>query len=284
MQRYLTICMLIVSVAHAYKLDKKLDAGNFLGFFDFIDTPDKYTGGCVSYISKSEATSMGLACVVGNQVYLVVDNNAVIDVKPQGGRKSILRIFQLTPAACDLPSGSYTMMASMATSTQEIDILESVSYLARNEITLGTKPGTAEIHGTNCDYDARGFEATAPPGTFGDSFNQDSGGVWATQIEAEDIEVWHFKRSAIPADVASDTLDPSTWGKPVLSMLPQNCDISKIFNITFCGESAGGGARNGQTECRARTGVASCNDFVATTPSAFDEVYFLVNSVKTYTK
>ncbi|KAL1656816.1 hypothetical protein SLS61_000612 [Didymella pomorum] len=232
MQRYLTICMLIVSVAHAYKLDKKLDAGNFLGFFDFIDTPDKYTGGCVSYISKSEATSMGLACVVGNQVYLVVDNNAVIDVKPQGGRKS----------------------------------------------------GTAEIHGTNCDYDARGFEATAPPGTFGDSFNQDSGGVWATQIEAEDIEVWHFKRSAIPADVASDTLDPSTWGKPVLSMLPQNCDISKIFNITFCGESAGGGARNGQTECRARTGVASCNDFVATTPSAFDEVYFLVNSVKTYTK
>jgi hypothetical protein len=89
--------------------------------------------------------------------------------------------------------------------------------------------GTAEIHGTNCDYDARGFEATAPPGTFGDSFNQDSGGVWATQIEAEDIEVWHFKRSAIPADVASDTLDPSTWGKPVLSMLPQNCDISKVW-------------------------------------------------------
>lgn len=89
MQRYLTICMLIVSVAHAYKLDKKLDAGNFLGYFDFIDTPDKYTGGCVSYISKSEATSMGLACVVGNQVYLVVDNNAVIDVKPQGGRKSV---------------------------------------------------------------------------------------------------------------------------------------------------------------------------------------------------
>jgi hypothetical protein len=120
----------------------------------------------------------------------------------------------------------------------EIDIVESVSYLTRNEITLNTKPaectmtaeqGTGEVHGTNCDYGSGGCSAVAPPGTFGDSLNQGGGGIWATQVEAEGIKIWHFRRSAIPGDIASDIPDPNKWGKPVLSLLPQNCDISKAW-------------------------------------------------------
>jgi len=89
--------------------------------------------------------------------------------------------------------------------------------------------GAGEVQGTNCDYDVGGCEAIAPPGTFGDSFNQGGGGIWATQIEAEAITIWHFTRSAIPADIASETPDPSKWGKPILSLLPQKCDISKAW-------------------------------------------------------
>lgn len=87
--RYLLHALALCSFTRAYKLDKKLDSGNFLSSFDFINTHDKYTGGCASYVSKDEATSMGLARVVGNQVYLGIDNDTVIDVKPQGGRKSV---------------------------------------------------------------------------------------------------------------------------------------------------------------------------------------------------
>lgn len=81
--------LLSFGVTQAYKLDKKLDYSNPFSSFNFIDTHDKYTGGCASYVSKDEATAMGLARVIGNQVYLGVDNNSVVDVKPQGGRKSV---------------------------------------------------------------------------------------------------------------------------------------------------------------------------------------------------
>lgn len=74
---------------------------------------------------------------------------------------------------------------------------------------MTAEQGTGEVHGINCDYGSGGCSAIAPPGTFRDSFNQDGGGIWATQIEAEGIKIWHSKRSAIPTDILSDTPDPS---------------------------------------------------------------------------
>lgn len=169
---------------------------------------------------------------------------------------------------------------------------------------MSAQGGTAEVFNTNCDYDVGGCGVTAPDGTFGNPFNKNGGGIWATQIEAAGIKVWHFKRSAIPADIKSDKPDPNKWGMPVMSFVPNKCDIRnawkkmkivclllrnksspanvyQIINISFCGEYAGGEAWN---ECRKKTGVASCKNYVAKTPSAFDDVYFLINSVKTYNK
>lgn len=87
--QHVLYALLSVSVTQAYKLDKKLDVSNFLSSFDFVNIHDKYTGGCASYVSKAEATSIGLARTIGSQVYIGVDNNSVIDVTPQGGRKSV---------------------------------------------------------------------------------------------------------------------------------------------------------------------------------------------------
>ncbi|KAJ4362183.1 hypothetical protein N0V95_001531 [Ascochyta clinopodiicola] len=311
---FLLSTLLALSVIEAYKLDKKLDATNLLNSFDFLNTHDKYTGGCASYVSKTEAISMGLARTVGSQVYLGVDNNSVVDVTRQGGRKSVrleshdttdsgivIADFEHLPAsACGMWPAFWLLHDDEHDGDfySEIDIVESVSYIPRNEITLLTNPnqcimtaqsGTGDVSSTNCDYDTEGCGVTAPYGTFGDSFNKNGGGVWATQIEASGVRVWYFAQSAIPADIKSDSPDPSKWGTPVMSFAPQICDIRNawkkmkiIINITFCGEHAGGAAWNGYTQCRTRTGVASCNDFVAKTPSAFDDVYFLINSIKTY--
>lgn len=57
----------------------------------------------------------------------------------------------------------------------------------------------------------------------------------------------------------------------------------KTINITSYSEYVGGEVWNDYTQCRSKTGIASCTAFVAKTPSAFDEVHFLIKSVKTFT-
>ncbi|KAF3000759.1 hypothetical protein E8E13_004693 [Curvularia kusanoi] len=209
----------------AYELQKQYDASNFFDSFDFINTYDTYTHGRALYVAKPDATSMGLARTVGDQVFLGVDNSSIFDVAP-----------------------------------------------------------------TSCAFDT-GCGTQAPDGTFGDSFNKNGGGIWATQIEAEGVRVWYFPRSGLPADLESDTPNPDNWGAPVMSFVPLDCDIRSswkkmkiIINITFCGEYAGGRAWDTYTQCRARTGVDTCDDYVAQNPSAFDDVYFLLNSIKTYNR
>jgi hypothetical protein len=79
-----------VSSAQAYRLDKKFDSSNFLDSFDFIERHNNYTGGCANYVSKQDATSIGLARTIGAQVYLGADNSSSYDVtQPDAGRKSV---------------------------------------------------------------------------------------------------------------------------------------------------------------------------------------------------
>ena len=62
--------------------------------------------------------------------------------------------------------------------------------------------------------------------------------------------------------------------------MPTN--IGQIINITFCGSMAGGNAWPGYTHCAAETHDESCTHFVATNPDKFNEVYYLINSVRVY--
>jgi len=59
-------------------------------------------------------------------------------------------------------------------------------------------------------------------------------------------------------------------------------NIGQIINITFCGSMAGGNAWSGYTHCAAETHDESCTHFVATNPDKFNEVYYLINSVRVY--
>jgi hypothetical protein len=52
--------------------------------------------------------------------------------------------------------------------------------------------------------------------------------------------------------------------------------------MTFCGAEAGGKAWTDWTDCAAKTGVATCEEYVQKNPEAFSEAYWLVNSVKVY--
>jgi hypothetical protein len=160
----------------------------------------------------------------------------------------------------------------------------------RNSQELGTSPRL------NCALTAGGCGIESPSGTFGDSFNAHAGGVWALQLESDGIRIFHFPHSGtVPADIAAGKPDPTSaaWGKPVMDFMPNNCDITKqfvtlntIFNIDFCGSNYEDEAWGGEdwTGCSAKTGVATCSEYVAKNPAAFKETYFLINSVKLFQK
>lgn len=54
--------------------------------------------------------------------------------------------------------------------------------------------------------------------------------------------------------------------------------MQMIFNTTFCGDWAGKIWSKGSCAAKAPT----CENYVMNNPEAFDEAYWLVNSVKTY--
>jgi hypothetical protein len=75
------------------------------------------------------------------------------------------------------------------------------------EITK-TDDFTGNVGSDNCDVNAPGQAAnqgcsitTNLTNTYGTGFNAASGGVYATEWTSEAIKIWHFARSAIPADI-----------------------------------------------------------------------------------
>jgi hypothetical protein len=59
-------------------------------------------------------------------------------------------------------------------------------------------------------------------------------------------------------------------------------DLNRYFDTTFCGNSAGGLGWTDWTDCSVKTKTATCEDWVRNNPHAFDNVYWLINSVKVY--
>ncbi|KAF2641542.1 hypothetical protein P280DRAFT_426200 [Massarina eburnea CBS 473.64] len=191
----------------------------------------------------------------------------------------------------------------------EIDILENVNLDSRNWVSMYTshKPcaledrnkGTGTVMGRDCwisldgvsdsgEAAKRGCKTQAPEGTFGEEFNRKGGGVWGLQLETDGIRAWYFPRDNVPKDLATGSPDPEAWGKPVMEFGPGTCDVGAawkkmriIFNITFCGGWAGGAWGE---KCREKTGYAKCEDYVGKHAEAFDEVHFLINSVKVFTR
>jgi hypothetical protein len=107
------------------------------------------------------------------------------------------------------------------------------------------------------------------------------------------INVWFFPRDDIPADITANQPTPSSWGQPVANFPSTSCDPYKyfydnfnIFDTTLCGDWAGGVwnyADSGQKEsqsCAAKTGYASCADYVKNNGDKFKDAYWEVKSVK----
>lgn len=167
-------------------------------------------------------------------------------------------------------------------------------------MTLHTGPGCsisrhtdmlASVSTDNCDVKAEGQSdnqgcqiKTDDPRSYGKGFNDNGGGVYATEIMESFINIFFFPRGSIPSDISSSSPDPSSWGK-LTAVFMGDCDIAQtfkkmqlVFTNTFCGDWAGN--TWDQSSCASK--ADSCDDYVQNNPEAFEDAYWSVNSLRVY--
>jgi hypothetical protein len=143
----------------------------------------------------------------------------------------------------------------------------------------------------NCDINAPGQGnnegcqiKTDDSRTYGTGFNDNKGGVYATEITSDFINIFFFPRGSLPSDISSASPDPSSWGKP-MAVFKGDCDIAGtfkkmqiVFTNTFCGDWAGNVWGSGSCASKADT----CVDYVQNNPNDFEDAYWSVNSLRVY--
>ncbi|KAJ3481689.1 hypothetical protein NLI96_g7496 [Meripilus lineatus] len=292
--------------AASYKLVDNYDKNSFLNMVNFYTGGDP-THGSVKYLSKSAASSAGLAVVEDDgTILLAVDDTT--QLTPGQKRNSVrvsskktynagtlfLADIQAMPTGCATWPAYWTVGPNWPNGG-EVDIIEGVNTQSTNQITAHTGGvcdldkslnTTGRIVGSSCQSsngnNAGCAFAIDDTKTYGAGFNKNGGGVYAHTWEDDAITVWFFPRGAIPDDVSSGKPDPSSWGAAaaVFSSNAQ-CNIGEsfhdhqiVFDITLCGDWAGAAYSN--MGC-----PGTCAQRVAD-PSNFKDAKFKINYLKVY--
>ncbi|EXJ94023.1 endo-1,3(4)-beta-glucanase [Capronia coronata CBS 617.96] len=308
----LSLTLLAAATATAtYVIEDDYEASSFASMFDFY-TDDDPTNGYVNYISQDDATSSGLYKIENGAVYMGVDNTNTASGR---GRDSIrisskksynhgLIILDLAhmPAGVCGTWPAFWLLGPNWPYSGEIDIIEGVNDQNTNNMAMHTDAGcsitntgafSGSLETANCDVDAADQASNAgcsirsgDTTSFGSGFNWNGGGVYATEWTSDAVNIWYFPRSGIPADITAGTPDPTGWGLPQ-GQFAGGCDIDSkiqnqqlVFDVTFCGDWAGN-VWSSDATCASQG--STCQAFVQNNPAAFQDTYWLINSLKVYT-
>lgn len=296
--------------ARSYSLVETWQGKNFLDYFNFHVGSDP-TNGYVNYLDKDHAESAGLYKVTDNgSVYLGVDHVAKLDPNGKGrdsvrvGSKKfydkslvIADIAHMPGSAC----GTWPAFWSVGKewpSDGEIDIIEGVNLQDHNEIVMHTA-GTCSltdtamtgiVNATGCgeDLGTVGCVIEGHKGSYGSSFNEQGGGVYALEWTEEHLKIWHFPRRLIPESIKRGNPDVTQFGTP-MALVKESCDVANsfkpqsfTFDVTFCGDWAGGIFGDSGCPATDADSFKSCHNYVANHPTAFKDSYWEINSVKIY--
>lgn len=293
------------------------------GHVKYVDVITANNTGLAGFIAGTETGSQPLP------IYLGVDytSSSTPDGRPSTRVSSIQRFnhsliiadISHMPASICGTWPAYWLLGSSTIApwpgAGEIDILENINEAVNNKYTLHSTSGikvsnytgrgqTGRLDTANCDVNAAGqlknagcSISDAPSiNSYGNAFNDNGGGLYATLIDSDGVRIWFFPRDQIPVDISTGTPNPpsrsmlgpgadSTWPLPNARFDdPGNGfddhfrDMQIIFNIAFCGEWAG--AVWNQSSC-ARL-APTCEAYVDGYPEAFAEVYWGINGVRVY--
>ncbi|KIW30269.1 uncharacterized protein PV07_06024 [Cladophialophora immunda] len=307
-----TLAILASAASAAYVLEDDYSSSSFADMFDFFTDNDP-TNGYVNYISYDEAQSSGLYKIDNGSVYMGVDSLTIANGRGRDSlrlstKKSynhgliILDLAHMPAGACGTWP-AFWMLGPDWPNNGEVDIIEGVNSQTSNNMAMHTDAGctitnTGAFSGTletdDCDTTAPDQPSNAgcsmrsqDTTSFGNGFNSNGGGVYATEWTSEAISIWFFPRNAIPSDISSGNPDPSGWGLPQ-GQFTGGCDIDDkvkdqqlVFDVTFCGDWAG---QVWSTDATCSTLASTCQDFVQNSPAAFVDTYWLINSLRVYTE
>ncbi|KEF55711.1 uncharacterized protein A1O9_08461 [Exophiala aquamarina CBS 119918] len=284
-------------------------AGSFADNFDFFTDNDP-TNGYVNYISQAAAVDSGLLSTLPDgSIYMGVDTTNVATGR---GRNSIRieskklynhGLFILGLA--HMPGGqcatwpAFWLKGPVAQSYSELDVIEGINLDSTSVLSLktsqacsiGQQPMTGTLQTTDCNINTGGLVGcsinSTSPSTYGTGFNQQGGGVYATEWTSDAVTIWYFARNSIPSDVLTGTPQPALWGPPLAKFVP-SCrlddsfvDQNIVMNIDFCGDYAADPYwYNQYPSCTAQ--ATSCNAFVRDNPGAFVDTYWQINQLKVY--
>ncbi|KAE8375432.1 concanavalin A-like lectin/glucanase domain-containing protein [Aspergillus bertholletiae] len=292
-----------------YQLVDTYSGTSFLDRFDYFHDEDP-TNGFVQYVDRTAASALNLTYATDSSVVLRVDTsnqNAVngrqsVRLESKTGYDNGLFVFDIlhTPYGCGTWPALWLTDPTNWPANGEIDVLEATNNAPEgNAVTLHTTSGCnmkvrrkqiGDTVYTTCDNSTNGNAGCGVQGSadsYGEPFNKNGGGVYALELRNAGIRVWMFPRDSIPDDItnSNNSPDPSTWGAALADFPNTNCDIpshfsnqSIIANIDLCGEL--GAQKQFYTEQSQCPGT--CNNYVATNPSAFTEAYWEFKSFKVY--
>ncbi|KAI0972644.1 glycoside hydrolase family 16 protein [Xylaria arbuscula] len=300
----------------AYSLSTHYAGQGLLDSFSFFTGEDP-TGGFVNYQSKEAALANELVSIDEfNRVKLGVDSINTYSTDDTG-RPSV-RLTSNNQFTHGLFIADFAHMPSSTCGTWpafwafnnegqwpaggEVDIMKGANTAQKNTFSAHTTPGcqapssgfTALQGSTDCsanpsNYGCNYIAPKAGSATYGDSFNVIGGGVYAMEWDSEDIKIWHFPRIAIPYDIRNAPIsipDPSRWGPPQARFGGSECNtdsyffnMSLVINTNFCGAYAGD-AWGVNDKCNKL--AATCEEFVAKSPSSFRNAFWEINYIDIY--
>ncbi|KAK5938140.1 hypothetical protein PMZ80_009729 [Knufia obscura] len=316
-----SIFLLSQTAQSAYILADDYSGEAFFQSFDFFTDKDP-TNGHVKYEALEKANATGLAGFMdgGNAtkaVYMGVDSTSEAPDGRGSVRVSSAKSYQHALVVADIvhmPSvcgtwPAFWMVGDDWPNNGEIDIVEGVNNQPSNQMTLHTSSGpriskaqtqaqgdqqefTGELVTSDCDVNAPDQSKNAGCAiadtsnlTFGETFNTNGGGVYATEWTSSFIKIWFFERGKFPSDIASASPSPSqNWGPPTsvfagdFNMDDHFKNLKIVFDTTFCGDWAGNTWNTSQCASLAPT----CEEYVANNPAAFAEAYWAVNTLQVF--
>ncbi|KAI9647322.1 hypothetical protein NHQ30_003707 [Ciborinia camelliae] len=297
----------------AYTLADSYDHTNFFSEFNFFSEDDP-TNGLVEYQTASAANKTALAGYtkyVGiNSVYLGVDHTTLLSgtAGRASTRVSSNKAYTHGLFIADIahmPEGCGTWPALWSVGPDwpakgEIDVMEGVNAGTTNQMTLHTSEGCimgnsgsdagTTLVGADCNAGSGKTgcgQTTKNKQSYGPGFNENGGGVYAWEWTSSHISIYFFPRTTIPENIQTGNPDPTTWGTPTAKFAGSGCNIDTHFtghnivlDTTFCGDWAGQVWSKGG--CAASTKAATCEAYVSANPAAFNNAYWIINSIKVF--
>ncbi|MBE3048309.1 hypothetical protein IMZ48_38555, partial [Candidatus Bathyarchaeota archaeon] len=164
------------------------------------------------------------------------------------------------------------------------------------ECTLSQSDMRASVLTSNCDnsfnspptqFEYQGCTVSDDAGPWGSA---DGSGVYAMEWTSEVLKLYSFTGGNVPTNIDSGSPDTGSWGKPMMMLKNENCDIDEhfarqklVFNINFCGNPAGLETYwKDQTECAVNTGYDTCEEYVEKEGADFVGADYKIRDIRVF--